>query len=232
VEVDLLGSFTAAITNEPSSDPVERLLLLMGAGPGLDLSPLEDLTSLSSLKLSFNLITDIEPLAGLANLRTLDLALNKISSIDSLAGLAKLEVLDLSCNNITFPDGIEGLTDLRVLRLTDNKLALIDLSKLVNLNELWLGGTTDAIFGLDQLADLQYLDLSNNGIRDISQLRDISTLSHVDLSDNLIRDISPLVQNQGLGSGDVVILLGNPLTNLAIEQDIPALRSRGVDVRY
>jgi internalin A len=173
--------------------------------------------------LSFNLITDIEPLAGLTNLITLDLALNKISSIDSLAGLTKLEVLDLSCNNITFPDGIERLTDLRVLRLTDNKLALIDLSKLVNLNELWLGGTTDAIFGLD---------LSKNGIRDISQLRDISNLSHVDLSDNLIRDISPLVQNQGLGSGDVVILLGNPLTNLAIEQDIPTLRSRGVDVRY
>jgi len=52
------------------------------------------------------------------------------------------------------------------------------------------------------------------------------------VSNNDIQDIGALVQNLGLGSGDTVFLLGNPLPDIAIERDIAALRERGVDVRY
>ena len=49
---------------------------------------------------------------------------------------------------------------------------------------------------------------------------------------NQIEDISPLVANTGLGEGDEVILIDNPLNNQALNEQVPALKSRGVTVYY
>ena len=51
-----------------------------------------------------------------------------------------------------------------------------------------------------------------------------------DLRYNQISDIAPLVDNSGLGKGDKVNLYNNPLSDLAISTQIPALRERGVEV--
>jgi len=52
------------------------------------------------------------------------------------------------------------------------------------------------------------------------------------LSDNNISDLSPLVANSGLAAGDTVNLVGNPLSQQAINSDIPALEGRGVTVLH
>jgi hypothetical protein len=52
------------------------------------------------------------------------------------------------------------------------------------------------------------------------------------LMQNPISDISPLVDNLGLGEGDTVILVNNPLSEESINTYIPELEARGVTVEY
>ena len=82
------------------------------------------------------------------------------------------------------------------------------------------------------LTSMQELILSNNKIVDLSSLSGLSNLSWLWLANNRIEDLSPLVDNTGLGEGDEVFLEGNPLSDQAMEEQIPALESRGVQVSY
>jgi hypothetical protein len=54
----------------------------------------------------------------------------------------------------------------------------------------------------------------------------------LDLWDNQIGDISPLVDNEGLSTGDEVYLSENPLSPDSINIYIPQLEARGVTVEY
>ena len=71
-----------------------------------------------------------------------------------------------------------------------------------------------------------------NEISDISPLVDLTNLNKLRLWDNQISDISPLVQNEGLGSGDYIDLLDNPLSSDSINIYIPQLQAREVTVDY
>ena len=66
-----------------------------------DLSPLADLTQLTSLHLPGKSISDISAVAGLTNLTRLNLEGNPISDISPVVGLAKLIGLYLGSNNIS-----------------------------------------------------------------------------------------------------------------------------------
>ena len=66
-----------------------------------NLSPLSDLTRLTSLDLEGNQIADISPLVGLTNLLVLLLGNNAISDITALAGLTNLHSVGLWGNNIS-----------------------------------------------------------------------------------------------------------------------------------
>ena len=59
---------------------------------------------------------------------------------------------------------------------------------------------------------------------------DMKFLTTIDLSDNKIMDLEPLVFNYGLEQGDWLILSGNPLSEGALESQIPILERRGVHV--
>jgi hypothetical protein len=105
-----------------------------------------------------------------------------------------------------------GVSD--VLRISD----LTGLSHLVNLKflELDLNQIND-ITELVSLTNLEMLFLSYNPqIQDITPLSGLVNLHMLDLSYNHITDIHPLIQNAlsgGIGTGDVVLLIGNPLAN-------------------
>lgn len=86
--------------------------------------------------------------------------------------------------------------------------------------------------GIQHCVNLQQLNLAGNRITDLKPLADLPALAAVDLSDNRIGDISPLVLAQGFGSGDVLDLTGNPLTQASICRFVPALEERGVTVAY
>jgi len=57
-------------------------------------------------------------------------------------------------------------------------------------------------------------------------------LTDLALGHNQISDIVPLVENEGLGTGDRVYLFDNPLSDDSINIYIPQLEARGVTVTY
>ena len=86
---------------------------------------------------------------------------------------------------------------------------------------------------LARLTRLEYLDLRySRMIADLTPLAHMTNLRWLDLSNNQIEDISPLVANTGLGEGDSVRLFGNRLSDKALNEQIPALKARGVSVGY
>ena len=221
-----------------------------------DVGPLASLTSLETLVLSSNYIVDVSPLAALTNLKGLWLTANYVVDVNPLASLTSLERLALSHTDIVDVSPLAALTDLRVLWWSHNDL--VDVSPLASLTSLeWLALSHNDLVDVSPLASLPslgglYLDsneivdvsplasltslrlmqLTDNQIVDVSPLASLTRLEHLELGGNAIVDVSPLVANAGLGEGDSVILKGNPLSDEAINEQIPALRARGVKVTY
>ena len=67
---------------------------------------------------------------------------------------------------------------------------------------------------------------------DLVPLSGLTRLESLFLRDNQISDAGPLVENQGLGEGDVVNLEANPLSEESLSIHIPQLQARGVSVVY
>ena len=77
------------------------------------------------------------------------------------------------------------------------------------------------------------LDLDRNQISDISALSALLWAGYLDLSFNQISDISALFSQSGwLGwlGATTVVLAGNPLSEEAIDVQIPSLEGRGAYV--
>ena len=74
----------------------------------------------------------------------------------------------------------------------------------------------------------------NNKIKKINILRIQwrPTLQGLRLEDNQVADLAPLVAHTGLREGDEVHLTGNPLSDQALNEQIPALQARGVHIKY
>jgi hypothetical protein len=117
-----------------------------------------------------------------------------------------------SGNQISTISSLANLTSLARLNLENNQIS--DISPLAT------------------LTDLTWIDLGVNQISDIAHLANLTGLTVIDLGGNQISDISPLVQNQGLGTGDEVDLLNNPLSFDAINIHIPQLQARDVIVHF
>ena len=221
-----------------------------------DLSPLAGLTVLKELNLTNNDINDISALNGLTALERLDLAINGIEDVSALSGLNRLERLMLDFNPIRDISALGGLTALRELYLANTDID--DISALTRLTGLvWLylrnndiddisalGGLTGLawlwlsnndihdISALGGLTGLAELFLHNNDIDDISALRGVTALSALLLHGNAIGDLEPLVANRGLCRGDWVSVSANPLDDESLDDDIPSLRARKVQVDF
>ena len=177
-----------------------------------DWGPLFNMSNLQTLWLGSNRLSDLKPLASFHSLRRLGLYSNRISDLKPLANLEDLEDLDLRNNQIAEVGPLADLTNLESLNLWRNQVAEVGpLASLTNLDRLVIG---------------------ENQIRDVTPFLGLTGLSYLSLEDNQIEDLSPLVANNGLSRGDSVVLTGNPLSDQARNIQIPALRERGVDVRY
>ena len=205
----------------------------------VDLTPLANLTNLQSLRLSSNQIVDLTPLANLTNLKQLSLGTNqKLSDIRPLANLNNLEELHLN-NNYRIADWepLANLNNLQSLWLGSNHIS--DVTPLASLNNLRTLRTLSLysnqiwdVKPLAKLTNLEILDLRYNQITDVTPLLGLTRLSRLNLRDNQIEDLAPLVANTGLSEGDEVNLTGNPLSDQALNEQIPALEVRGVSVTY
>jgi preprotein translocase subunit YajC len=221
-----------------------------------DISPLAGLTKLEWLDLSYNRISNISPLAGLTSLKWLYLYNNLISNISPVANLTNLKYLFLQTNQISNISPLANLTNLTRLLLFSNQIS--DISPLTNLAKLtWLYLQKNQISNISPLANLTnltQLDLSHNQVTGISPLANLTNLTYLSLHSNQIVDISPLanltdlmwlylqnndisniyplVDNDGLGTGDMVYLNGNPLSEDSRNIYIPELEARGVIVYF
>jgi len=78
---------------------------------------------------------------------------------------------------------------------------------------------------------LEVFDASHNLIEDISSLSGMIFLETLTLNDNQISDIHVLIDNEGIGDGDVVNLSDN-LLGMDDLEDLEELEARGVDLTY
>ena len=167
-----------------------------------DISPLKNLTKLTSLNLGLNLINDISALATLTELTHLDLGINQIDDIRALASLTKLSHLDLSLNYLTDISDLASLTELSYLNLSGNYLT--DISDLASFDKLFKldisGNGISSIKPLENLTELTSLKADVNQISDISILNSFNKLSELGIAGNEISNIKPLENLTGLTS--------------------------------
>jgi len=86
------------------------------------------------------------------------------------------------------------------------------------------------ITGIEFCSGLHSLYLRENSVSSLEPLRELVLLNYLNLQQNQIADIKPLVDNPGIGIGinDVIIIYGNPLSDVSILTYKPQLQSRGV----
>ncbi len=210
-----LESVIRAIVQKPVGDlmPVDLLGVTQIVAFEREIHSLEGIqycVSLHQLNLRGNAVTDLAPLAHLAQLSNLDVSDNQVSEVGPLANLVSMMNLDLRGNAI---HDISALQDMEML------------------NFLWLdrNQVTD-IAPVAGCWRLNHLFMSDNQVFDLGPLATMMYLADLDLAGNAIVDLSPLVTNTDFGTGDRIWLARNPLSAAAIDEQIPALRARGVVV--
>ncbi len=191
-----------------------------------------DLAGVTEIHASDRGIRSLEGLQYCVSLIRLDIRGNAVTDLGPLADLAQVADLDASSNDIANLQPLTNKVSLMNLSLGDNAISdLGPLEALQGLNVLYLNG--NQITDITPVAGcfrLNHLFLADNQISDLGPLTGLVYLADLDLSRNAIADLAPLVANTGFGPGDQIWVVGNPLSEAAVDEQIPALRARGAVV--
>jgi internalin A len=223
---DLSGNF---LTNLSALASVSHAATLDLTGNGItDLSGIEAMAGLEYLNLHGNSVSDVSPIGNLTSLTWLDLSANQISNVMPLATLTNLTWVGCSGNALTSTAGFGSAERIEWLGLQDNQIEdLSGLESLTNLTWLRIAGNSVSTLGeLASLSNLRGLDLYDNNIDSLAGLENLTGLHWLDIGENNISDLTPLVSNAamgGIGTGTVVYAGGNPLSKLALTNQIPLL---------
>ncbi|CAL6009245.1 Conserved_hypothetical protein [Hexamita inflata] len=170
------------------------------------LDALRYLTNLKELDLGDNdRIDDITPLGNLQQLRILNLEHCRLTNVEALQLLLNLEELNLARNLNIFSDKViqhsryldttplQYLTKLTILNLDScAKLQLDSLSKLTNLDQLYLSSNSLQDIRALQQIKLKQLYLSSTKIDDMDALQYLTDLTILDLSKCKLSSINAL----------------------------------------
>ena len=129
---------------------------------------------------------------------------------------------------------MDGMVNLQRLMIAANqKLADIsELSGLENLVALLASETSISnISAIADLANLTTIEFAFTRVSDISPVAGLTQLESVGFYSAQITDISPLVENPGIGEGDLVDLRENPIDCLAEQDNLQTLVDRGVNLQ-
>ena len=154
-----------------------------------DLTGLEEATNLSYLHISNTSTLDLSPLADLTNLTTLTLS-KSISDLSSLADLTNLTALSISPTSDISP--LASLTNLTTLTLGGSISDLSPLADLTNLTTLTFDGSISDLSLLPNLTNLTAIRIYNTSISDLSPLAHFTNLTQLDLTLSSTSDLSPL----------------------------------------
>lgn len=166
------------------------------------LKHLQGKTNLQELLLDHTRVTDagLKHVETLSSLKTLNLSSSRItdSGLSNLASLSKLENLDLSGNSIT-DDGLgklKGLSNLKYINLGSTAIGdegveqhiagMKELKHLYLKDSLVSDKATEHIMDMNLYGlNLSNTDITDSGLKNISQLKELRTL---DLSDTKVTD--------------------------------------------
>jgi hypothetical protein len=178
-----------------------------------------DLEGIIIIDASYKYIGNISGIGACKNLEVVNLvgnwvdAVHPLTDITPLEDLHQLKKLNISSNGITDMTPLSKLTGLTYLDVSNN----------INLRDLK---------PLENLTNLSVLSLWGNKIHDVRPLQGLGNLKELNLHHNNITDISPLLENSGIGKGDVLDLELNPLSDTSINVYIPRLEKLGVEVHF
>lgn len=144
-----------------------------------DFSALAQLGSLDVLDLSGNQISDLSPLNKMGGLRALYLDRNPLDDLMPLYGLQNLNTLSIQGCGV-------GEEQLATLAAALPACAILSDAPEEDVSDISLGGLTFR-------SDVEELDLSGRGVRDISVLAACKELRRLDLSGNEISDLQGLM---------------------------------------
>ena len=209
-----------------------------------DVSPLAGLTGLRTLDLDANSVSDVGPLAKQSLWRveggSLFLYGNPLDETSVEEHVPLLQSWGVRVGySFPLPDEVhipdQALRSLVAEALAnaflgvDSPITAGNMGRLTGLSGQ--GAGVADLTGLDAAAALSFLYMGSNAIVDLEPLGDLGGLSGLDLASNSVVDITPLVDNAAFGEGDWLNLSGNPLRDLALNEHVPALIERGVEVR-
>ena len=203
-----------------------------------NISGIEYCSSLANIDLFENDISDVSSIGNVTSLLSIELGYNQATNLSSLAGLTNLSYLGITQNGVTDISFISGLRSLRELWAAYNPIAdLGPLGALTNLEVLALANcVTTNLAPVELLTQLREIYFLDNPFSDISSLATLTNLYRAHLSGNQITDLQALIDNAaagGIGVGDQLELLSNPLSDFALTNQIPILRDvYGVDVAF
>ena len=194
----------------------------------------EDIDGLFELTAEGAHLSDLSGIGKCSELRKVFFVDCHVSNLIPLSGLTKLEKLNLSENQIYDLAPLDTLTSLDSLDLSENYIRdLSPLAGLTKMEYLYLDyNVIQFISPLENLKDLKVLNIRSNQVSNLFVLSDLTNLDFLDLAYNEIYYIRYLVDNPGIGSGDIIYLYDNPLNNESVNSFLPALRQRGVTVYY
>ena len=234
-----LAKPAGALVMRHEMSQLDRLLV---GGTGIsDLAGLEFAVNLTFLNLRDNPVSDISLLWPLRRLVALHLGNNDTEHIAPLVGATDLETLEVIRARVSDVAVIKNLRHLRSLDLSDNQIS--DLSPFAEGHGggyLYLSANRIAdISPLSGRSNVRVLDLSYNRINDISPLGDMTfglaashhSAARLNLIANEVKDLAPLAANANLRGGEID-LRGNALTTQALDEQVPALTERGVQVLH
>ncbi|XP_071487909.1 protein phosphatase 1 regulatory subunit 42-like [Diadema antillarum] len=210
--IDLIARSSATTRkkkDEGLSQYLKKLTHLYFSEKHIDeIDDLSQCRSLSVLYLYDNNISQIKNLGFAANLTHLYLQNNQISRLENLTPLHKLSKLYLGGNKIAVLEGLEKLLELKELHIEHQKLPMGE-------RLLFEPRTLVALS-----SGLQVLNVSGNGLDDISELAILRNIMQFIASDNKLRDMKALAAL--VGSWPKIWrleLVGNPLCNKAKYRD-------------
>ena len=177
----------------------------------VDVSDLKYFTSLYSLELNNTNITSIDDLPAF-DLYSINLSNNKLTNIDKLSEYKKLGNINVSNNNIqdvgklkdsavhnldiSNNSNVSGYSEIKTL--TELNLSNNNISELENIDYdlISLNISNNNLESMPIISSLYSLDISDNKIKDLNGIENITYLSNLNISGNSINNLS--INKEGL----------------------------------
>ncbi len=191
-----------------------------------DLMAISSLYSLDRLSLADNTLTDLRLLASLGGLDELNLAGNRITDLSPLSGLKELRVLNLNRNPVSDFTPLYSLSTLNTLHVIGTRISKEELFRLSTaLPQCAIcyeeNGVKQVQLGaISFQTDVQELNLSGIGIRELNVLEDCTELKILNISGNEITDLKSLMMLSKLEKLDIS---GNSIADLRPLIGLPML---------